>query len=96
MVTSVVHEDIPSVSSSARATIHGHVKVTVRVTIDNSGAVVNETFVREGPSRYFARLSRESARRWRFAPGNGSGLRQSLIRFDFSRSGTTAHVGSGE
>jgi len=96
MVTSVVHEDIPSVSPRARATIHGHVKVTVRVTIDNSGAVVSETFVREGPSAYFARLSRESARRWRFAPGGGSGSRQSLIRFDFSRSGTTAHVVSAE
>jgi TonB family protein len=91
-VTAAVNQDIPSVPPYARSTIHGHVKVTVRVTIDNSGAVVNDTLTRPGPSKYFARLASESARRWRFEPENTNGARQSLIRFDFSRTGTTAHV----
>ena len=91
-VPAVVQEDIPSVPVHARATIHGHVKVTVRVTIDNSGAVVNDTLTRPGPSHYFAHLASESARRWRFEPANTNGVRQSLIRFDFSRTGTTAHA----
>ncbi len=91
---SVVHEDIPSVPSQARATIHGHVKVTVRVTIDGSGVVVNDTLVRPGPSRYFARLASESARRWRFEPTGTVGSRQSHIRFDFARSGTKVSVDS--
>ena len=95
-VTSVVQEDIPSVSAHVRATIHGHVKVSVRVTVDNSGTVVRDDLVRAGPSKYFARLASESARRWRFEPAGGSGSRQSLIRFDFSRSGTTAHVVSSD
>lgn len=91
---SVLHEDIPPVPAQVRATIHGHVKVIVRVTIDGSGAVVNDTFVRAGPSRYFARLASESARRWRFAPTGGAGSRQSQIRFDFTRSGTKVSVDS--
>lgn len=95
-VTPVVHEDIPSVPAGPRSTIHGHVKVTVRVTIDNSGAVVDDTLTRPGPSHYFAHLASESARRWRFEPANTSGARQSLIRFDFSRTGTTAHVASSD
>ena len=90
----VLHEDIPSVPAHVRATIHGHVKVIVRVTIDGSGAVVNDTFVRAGPSRYFARLASESARRWRFAPTGSAGSRQSQIRFDFTRSGTKVSVDS--
>ena len=95
-VISVVHEDVPSVPAHVRATIHGHVKVSVRVTVDNSGTVVRDDLVRAGPSKYFARLASESARRWRFEPASGSGSRQSLIRFDFSRSGTTAHVVSSD
>ena len=95
-VTSVIQEDVPSVPAHVRATIHGHVKVSVRVTVDNSGTVVRDDLVRAGPSKYFARLASESARRWRFEPASGSGSRQSLIRFDFSRSGTTAHVVSSE
>ena len=91
---SVVHEDTPSVPAQARATIHGHVKVTVRVTIDGSGVVVSDTLVRPGPSRYFARLASESARRWRFAPTGTLESRQSQIRFDFARSGTKVSVDS--
>jgi hypothetical protein len=89
---SVTHEDIPSVPARARATIHGHIKITVRVTIDNTGAVVSDSLVRPGPSRYFARLASGSARRWHFDPASGPGARQALIRFDFVRSGTSAHV----
>lgn len=89
---SVLQDDIPSVSPRARATIHGHVKVVVRVTVDNSGAVVDEDLVREGPSKYFARLATESARKWRFKPADSTAPRQSLLRFEFSHTGTTAHV----
>ena len=89
---SVTHEDIPSVPARARATIHGHIKITVRVTIDSTGAVVGDSLVRPGPSKYFARLASRSARRWHFDPAGGAGARQALIRFDFVRSGTSAHV----
>jgi TonB family protein len=88
----VLEENIPSVPARSRETIHGRIKVTVRVTIDSSGGVVEDDFVREGPSKYFSRLASESARKWRFKPATGATSRQSLIRFEFTRAGATAHV----
>jgi TonB family protein len=89
---SVLHEEIPDVPRSARETIHGHIRVAVRVTVDSSGNVVGRTLETPGPSRYFARLATEAARRWKFAPANKQGSRNWLLRFEFTRSGTTAHA----
>ena len=89
---SVVHEDIPNVPRSALATIHGHVKVIVRVSVDSSGNVVGDSLDRAGPSRYFARIASQSARKWKFAAADGKSNREWLVHFDFSRGGTTAHA----
>ncbi len=90
--STVVHQEIPAVSSSARATIHGHVKVGVRVTVDNTGRVVHESLDNPGPSRYFNRLASEAARKWRFATADNRGTREWLLRFEFGRDGTTVHA----
>lgn len=89
---SVVHEEIPRVPKSARDTIQGHIRVTVRVTVDRSGAVVNETLENPGPSHYFARLATQAARKWKFAPSDDHAPREWLVRFEFSREGTTGHA----
>jgi Protein kinase domain len=86
----VLHEEIPSVSLHSRETIHGHVKVIVRVTVDKSGAVVSDVLENPGPSKYFARLAGEAASKWKFAPADHQPTRQWLIRFEFSRDGTRA------
>jgi TonB family protein len=88
----VVHQEIPAVSPGARATIHGHVKVGVRVTVDNTGRVVHESLDNPGPSRYFNRLASEAARKWRFATADNRGTREWLLRFEFGRDGTTVHA----
>lgn len=88
----VVHEEIPNVPHSALATIHGHVKVAVRVTVDSSGNVVSDTLDHAGPSQYFARVASQAARRWKFAPTDQKASRQWLVHFDFSRGGTAAHA----
>ncbi len=64
----VVHEEIPGVPRSARETIHGHVKVTVLVIVEPAGNVIDVILEDPGPSRYFARLASDAARKWRFAP----------------------------
>jgi TonB family protein len=89
---SVVHEEIPSVPRSARETIHGHVKVAVRVIVDRSGNVIDALLENPGPSRYFARLAKEAARKWRFAAADNEASRDWLLRFEFTRSGTTGHA----
>ena len=66
--------------------------VTVRVTVDRGGNVVNETLQWHGSSRYFARLATEAARKWKFAPADDQPSRVWVLRFDFTRGGTTGHA----
>jgi TonB family protein len=90
--SSVVYEQIPIVSRSARKTIHGHVKVAVLVIVDRSGNVIDALLEDPGPSSYFARLARAAARKWRFAPADDQDSREWLLRFEFTRGGTTGHA----
>ncbi len=89
---SVVHEEIPNVPRGARRTIHGHIKVAVLVIVDRSGNVTDAMLENPGPSWYFARLAREAARKWRFAPADKQDSRQWLLRFEFTRGSTTGHA----
>ena len=88
----VLHEEIPSVSRGARASIHGQIKITVHVTVDSAGNVVAENLEQHGSSKYFARLASDSARKWKFAPGGGQSPREWLLQFEFSRDGVTGHA----
>ncbi len=90
--SAAIHEEIPNVPLGARGTIHGHVKVGVRVTVDHSGRVVHDSLDNPGPSRYFNRLASEAARKWRFAAADDRGSREWLLRFEFGREGTTVHA----
>ena len=89
---SVLREVVPTVPRSARETIHGHIRVTVRVTVDSSGNVVGAIVENPGPSRYFARLAAEAARKWKFAPPDKQSARSRLLRFEFTREGASAHA----
>ena len=88
----VLHEVIPDVPRRTRDTIHGRIKVAVRVTVDSSGNVVDGTLENPGPSKYFARLASEAARKWKFAPADNQASRKWLLRFEFTRGGTTGHA----
>lgn len=88
----VLHEEIPTVPLSARQTIHGRVKVTVRVTVDKAGTVISDVLENPGPSKYFARVAGQAASRWKFVPAADGHTRQWLVRFEFSRDGTKAHA----
>jgi TonB family protein len=89
---SVLHEEIPDVPRHARNTIRGRIIVAVRVTVDSSGNVVDETLENPGPSRYFARLATAAARKWKFAPADKEDSRKWLLRFEFSRGGATGYA----
>jgi TonB family protein len=88
----VLHEEIPDVPRHIRDTIRGHIRVAVRVTVDGSGNVVDETLENTGPSKYFARLATEAARKWKFAPAGNHDSRKWLLRFEFTRGGATGHA----
>lgn len=87
----VVHQVLPDVPQSARDTIQGTVRVSVRVAVDPSGNVVGATVDSPGPSRYFADLALQAARRWKFAPTKVDGRNISsawILRFEFERAAT--------
>ena len=84
---------LPDVPQSASDTIQGTVRVTVKVVVDASGNVVEATLVSPGPSRYFARLALQAARKWKFWPVEVDGRHVSnerILQFDFTKTSTEA------
>ncbi len=88
----VLHQEIPDVSRSARASIRGIIKIAVRVTVDRSGNVVAATLDNRGSSKYFARAAMDAAKKWKFAQATDRASRAWLLHFEFTREGTTAHA----
>jgi TonB family protein len=86
----VLQQVRPEVSSGALKTIHGRVRVDVRVNVDSAGSVSTATLVSAGPSKYFAERALAAARKWKFNPPH---LNQQPVesewklRFEFRRSG---------
>jgi TonB family protein len=89
----VLDQILPEASPGALATIHGVVRVSVRVQVDPSGTVSDAAFDSPGPSKYFADLALQAARRWQFTSpeaGGHSVPSEWLIRFQFTPSGPKA------
>jgi TonB family protein len=85
-----LYQAIPDMSSGARATIRGRIKVTVLATVDQSGQVVKTSLKNGAPSRYFDRLATEAAGRWQFTPASNPAVRKWLIHFEFTHGGANA------
>ena len=89
----IARQVLPDVLKSASNTIRGTILVSVKVRVDASGNVARTDLVIPGPSRYFARLAVEAARRWKFNPPVVAGQRSPsewLIRFYYTRTATRA------
>jgi TonB family protein len=87
----VAQQVMPEVPQSARDTIRGKVKVSVKVNVDRSGNVEDAELESQGPSKYFARTALGAAQDWRFKPPmiGGQGVLSSwTLRFEFTRDGT--------
>ena len=64
----------------------------VRVHVAPDGKVSRAEIANQGPSKYFADLALQAARRWQFQPSpGGEGDRQWLLRFDFTSGATRVH-----
>jgi TonB family protein len=89
----VLDQILPDASPKALATIHGVVRVAVRVKVDPTGNVTEATLDSRGPSQYFADLALKAAQRWQFnspEAGGHSIPSEWLIRFHFTPSGPKA------
>jgi TonB family protein len=89
----VVHQVMPEVLQSARNTIRGKVRVSVKVNVDRQGDVEDAELESRGPSKYFARAALQAAQLWKFKPpktGNQGVLSSWTLQFEFTRDETTA------
>lgn len=89
---SPINEVLPDPPQSALDTIHGTVRVSIRIIVGKDGAVLSAASDDPGPSRYFERLSLDAAKKWTFTPANTQAQRVMLVRFSFTREGTTARA----
>jgi TonB family protein len=78
---------LPDIPAPARNTVHGIATVAVRVAVGPSGNVTEAT-LEAGGSPYFGRLAREAARQWQFAPAEGAGPRNWILRFEITPTAT--------
>ena len=88
----VLDQVLPDVSQKARDTIHGKVRLSVKVQVDPSGAVSGAELDSPGPSKFFADLAVEAARKWVFSPPeiNGKSVASEWrLQFDFRQKATT-------
>jgi hypothetical protein len=91
--SSATHEGIPNVPRHALQTIHGHVRVSVRIIVDKQGNVFATLLDKPGSSKYFDRVALDAAKTWKF-PQDAADQRLKLLRFEFTREGVTAHAAS--
>jgi len=86
----VTERILPEVPQKALESIHGTLRVNVRVEVDRSGNVLEATVDTPGPSRYFIGLALQAARKWKFRPAAGGlDTREGILQFDFRSSGAT-------
>ena len=87
----VLDQVLPDVSTKARATIHGKVRVSVKVHVDSAGSVSGAELDSPGPSPFFADLALQAARKWAFTPPevNGKSVASEWrLRFEFTQKDT--------
>ncbi|MDP9083118.1 MAG: TonB family protein [Pseudomonadota bacterium] len=88
----VLQQEMPDISRSARQSIRGVIKVVVRVTVDGSGNVVGAIADHRSSSKYFVRAATKAAQQWKFAPAADQVSRVWLLQFEFTRAGAAAHA----
>jgi serine/threonine protein kinase len=89
----VLHEVLPDVSSKARDTIHGTVKISVRTHVNPAGAVTAADLSGVAPSKYFADLALKASREWTFQSPESAGHSLSsewVLHYYFTPSSTRA------
>jgi serine/threonine protein kinase len=88
----VLHPVIPEMSHGAKTTIRGRIKVSVLLTVDQSGRVIKTALKNGASSRYFDRLATQAAGQWQFTQAMSPVPRQWLLHFEFTRDGATGYA----
>jgi TonB family protein len=98
--TPVLRKVLPEVSEKSRSTIHGTVRINVRVQINPDGTVSTAELANPASSQFFAAAALKAARQWQFAQPSSSrtsstsslAASSAIIRFDFTPTSTSAYL----
>jgi TonB family protein len=86
----ILNQVLPTISDKARSTIHGTVRVLVKVDVDAAGTVTGAQTA-SSPSKFFGDAATKAAKEWDFAPAKIASQRvptEWSLRFDFTQAGT--------
>ena len=88
----VLQQVLPDVSEKALATIHGRVRLTVRVQADAHGKVSDAQLASPSGSSFFNDAALKAAKKWQFQPADAasSDARSYLLEFIFTAAGPKA------
>jgi len=64
----VMDQVLPEVSGKARGTIHGRVRIVVRVRVNPAGSVDSAELDAPSSSKYFSEQAIKAAKKWQFTP----------------------------
>lgn len=81
----ILDQVLPAATQHAQDGVRGKFMVDVRVHVDPSGSVSDAKLDLRGPSKYFAGLSLEAARKWKFRPTDTA--QDWILHFKFEKSG---------
>ena len=87
----VIERVMPDVAVSARHTIQGKIRVSVRVAVSPAGEVTEASLASPGPSKYFANKALDASRHWKFKPGESNGQpapSEWILRYQFTQNAT--------
>jgi eukaryotic-like serine/threonine-protein kinase len=90
----VLQQILPDAPQKARDTIRGKVRITIKVHVNESGAVTEASFAAPGPSQYFADRTLKAAQLWKFTPAKLDGRNVPsdwLLRFEIDPASTTVY-----
>jgi len=91
----VLDQVLPEVSDKARRTIHGRVRIAVRVHVNRAGTVDSAELDAPSSSKYFADQSIKAAKKWQFtAPEVGGRSVESDWVLHFEITSTATNVSS--
>lgn len=91
----VASRSLPEIPAKISATIHGRIKVAIRVQVDSQGNVTQASIDTTGPSHYFADQALHAAQKWKFTPAwIGGRMVPStwMLHFQFGQAGTEANA----
>ena len=89
----VLKRVLPNVAPGARESMQRPIEVELRLSVNERGTVSNAAYMTQGPGNYFARVSRDAARSWKFTPPERQGHPVPSVwtlRFRFDRRNTQA------